>query len=146
MCACLVTLTCPALCNPMDCSPPGLFVHGDSPGKNTRMGCHALLQGSSQPRPPTLQADSLLSEPPGKPIPSPGDLPSPGIEPGSPALQEVSLPTELSGKPFKWITSNSPLSCKVVCFFCFLSHYSACGILFPSQGLNSRALSSENTE
>ena len=29
----------------------------------------------------------------------PGDLPNPGIEPGSPALQEDSLLTELSGKP-----------------------------------------------
>ena len=29
----------------MDCSPPGSSVHGDSPGKNTGMGCHALLQG-----------------------------------------------------------------------------------------------------
>ena len=28
-------------------------------------------------------------------IPSPGDLPDPGIEPGSPALQVNSLPTEL---------------------------------------------------
>ena len=28
-----------------------------------------------------------------------GDLPNPGIEPGSPALQADSLPTELSGKP-----------------------------------------------
>ena len=33
------------LCNPMDCSPPGSTVHGDSPGKNTGVGCHALLQG-----------------------------------------------------------------------------------------------------
>ena len=30
---------------------------------------------------------------------SPGDLLDPGIEPWSPALQAVSLPTELSGKP-----------------------------------------------
>ena len=29
----------------MDCSPPGTSVHGDSPGKNTGVGCHALLQG-----------------------------------------------------------------------------------------------------
>ena len=29
----------------MDCSPPGSSVHGDSPGKNTAVGCHALLQG-----------------------------------------------------------------------------------------------------
>ena len=34
----------------------------------------------------------------GEPIPSPADLPDPGIEPGSPALQADSLPTELSGK------------------------------------------------
>ena len=27
------------------CSPPGSSVHGDSPGKNTGVGCHALLQG-----------------------------------------------------------------------------------------------------
>ena len=32
-------------CDPMDYSPPGSSVHGDSPGKNTRVGCHALLQG-----------------------------------------------------------------------------------------------------
>ena len=42
---CLVTQSCPTLCNPMDCSPPGFSVHGDSPGKNTEVGCHALLQG-----------------------------------------------------------------------------------------------------
>ena len=32
-------------------------------------------------------------------FPSPGDLPQPGIKPGSPALQADSLPTELPGKP-----------------------------------------------
>ena len=32
------------------------------------------------------------------PFPSPGDLPDPGIESGSPALQADSLPTELQGK------------------------------------------------
>ena len=35
----------------------------------------------------------------GQPLPSPADLPNPGIELGSPALQVDSLPTELSGKP-----------------------------------------------
>ena len=30
----------------MDCSLPGSSVHGDSPGKNARVGCHALLQGT----------------------------------------------------------------------------------------------------
>ena len=34
----------------------------------------------------------------GLPFPSPGDLPDPGIEPGSPALQADYLPTELGGK------------------------------------------------
>ena len=32
------------LCDPMDCSPPGSSVHGDSPGKNTGVGSHILLQ------------------------------------------------------------------------------------------------------
>ena len=35
----------------------------------------------------------------GLPCPLAGDLPDPGIEPGTPALQADSLPTELSGKP-----------------------------------------------
>ena len=35
----------------------------------------------------------------GWPIPSPGDLPDPGIKPGSPALQADSLPAELPGMP-----------------------------------------------
>ena len=35
----------------------------------------------------------------GLPFPSPGDLPNPGIEPGFPTLQEVSLPAEPQGKP-----------------------------------------------
>jgi len=34
----------------------------------------------------------------GLPFPSPGDLPNPGIEPRSPALQADSLPTELQGE------------------------------------------------
>ena len=29
----------------MDCGLPGSSVHGDSPGKNTGVGCHFLLQG-----------------------------------------------------------------------------------------------------
>ena len=35
----------------------------------------------------------------GLPIPSPGDLPYPGIEPGSPTLQADALPSEPPGKP-----------------------------------------------
>ena len=36
---CLVTQSCPTLCDPMDCRPPGSSVHGNSPGKNTGVGC-----------------------------------------------------------------------------------------------------------
>ena len=43
-CVCLVTQSCP-ICDPKDCSLPGSSVHGDSPGKNIGVGCHALLQG-----------------------------------------------------------------------------------------------------
>ena len=35
---------------PMDCSPPGFSVHGDSPGKNTGMSSHSLPRVSSPPR------------------------------------------------------------------------------------------------
>ena len=38
----------------------------------------------------------------GLPFPSPGDLPNPGVKPGSPALQADSLPTESPGKPCKY--------------------------------------------
>ena len=41
---CLVTQSCPTLCDLMSCSLPGSSVHGDSPGKSTGMGRHALLQ------------------------------------------------------------------------------------------------------
>ena len=36
--------SCPTLCDPMDCSPPGSSVHGGSPGKKTGVGCRSLLQ------------------------------------------------------------------------------------------------------
>ena len=67
---CLVTQSCPTLCNPMKCDPPGSSVHADAPGKNTGVGCQIPSRGSSQPRDlprsPTLQVDSLQSELPGK--------------------------------------------------------------------------------
>ena len=37
----------------------------------------------------------------GLPFPSPGDLPDPGIEPGSPASQGDALPSEPPGNPMK---------------------------------------------
>ena len=69
---CLVAQLCPTLCDPVDCSPPGSSVHGifqarilewllpfPSPGDLPNPGI--------EPRSPTLQADALTPEPPGKP-------------------------------------------------------------------------------
>ena len=69
---CLVTQSCPTLCNPMDHGLPGSSVYGDSPVKNTGVGCHALLQGifptqGSNPGLPHCRWILLPSEPPGKP-------------------------------------------------------------------------------
>ena len=47
---CLVSRSCPILCDPMDCSPPGPSVQGGSPGKNTAVGCHPSSKGSFQPK------------------------------------------------------------------------------------------------
>ena len=42
----LVSQSCPTLCDPMDCSPPGSSLcPWDSPGKNTGVDCCSLLQG-----------------------------------------------------------------------------------------------------
>ena len=41
---CIVAQSCPTLCSPMDCNLPGSSVHGDSPGKNSGVGFHELLQ------------------------------------------------------------------------------------------------------
>ena len=61
---------------PCGLEPTRLLCPWNSPGKNTEVGCHFLLQGvfrtqgsnpGLKPRSPTLQADCLLAEPPGKP-------------------------------------------------------------------------------
>ena len=61
----------------MDCSPPGCSVHGDSPGKNIGVGCHALLQGifptqgrtshvePVSPAAPSIAGGFFTGEPPG---------------------------------------------------------------------------------
>ena len=60
------------LSDPMDCSPPGSSVHGDSPGENTGVACHALLQGIF----PTQGSNPGLPHcrPPGTPSPLLGSL------------------------------------------------------------------------
>ena len=42
----------------------------------------------------------------GFPFPSPGDLPDPGIEPRSPALQADALPSEPLGKPLQFVSGR----------------------------------------
>ena len=67
-----VTQSCLTLCNPVNCiacQPP---LSLQSPGKNTGLGCHSLLQGVFLTRRLSLGLlphwqISLLSEPPGKP-------------------------------------------------------------------------------
>ena len=74
MCACSVTQSSLIHCDSIDRNPLGSSVHEDSPGKNTGVGCHALLQGifptqgsnPCLPASPALQADFLPTEPPGK--------------------------------------------------------------------------------
>ena len=67
----LVTQSCLTLCDTMDCS-------------------HTLLSVE-------FSRQEYWS---GKTFPSPGDLPHPGIKPGSPASQADSLPSEPPGKPY----------------------------------------------
>ena len=40
---CLVAQSCLTFCEPMDCSLPGSSLHGDSPGRNTGVGCHIFF-------------------------------------------------------------------------------------------------------
>ena len=65
-----IAQSCPTLCDPVDCNLPG------SPS----MGFSRQEYWS------------------GLTFPSPGDLPNPGIEPGSPALQADALTSEPPGK------------------------------------------------
>ena len=111
----LVAQSCLALNDPMDCSPPGSSVHGDSPmnilqARILEWVVMRSFRGSYQPRgsnpglwhcrrilyrSATREAQEYWN---GKCIPSPGDLPQLRIEPRSSALQEGSLSAELPGK------------------------------------------------
>ena len=64
----LFTQLCPTLGDPMDSSPSGFFVYGDSPGKDTCPPPGDLPNLGIESRSPALQADSLSSEPSGKPL------------------------------------------------------------------------------
>ena len=87
-------------------------VHGILQARILEWVAFPFSSGSSQPRDrtqvshiaggfftswATREAQEYWS---GWPIPFPADLPDPGIEPGTSALQVDSLPTELSGNPY----------------------------------------------
>ena len=42
---CLVTQSCPTLCDLINCSPPASSFYEDSPSKTAGVSCHALPQG-----------------------------------------------------------------------------------------------------
>ena len=123
----LAAKSCPALCDPSDYKPSGSSVHGGSPGKNTRMSSHALLQGifptqGSKPGLPHCRRILCHLSHQGSPRklewdPTPKDIPDPGIEPGSPALQVDSSPAELPGKHtnslphLRWIQTGYEIHC-----------------------------------
>ena len=49
-CCCLVTKLCPALCDPMDCSPPGSPVHGILQSRILEWVAISISRGSPWPR------------------------------------------------------------------------------------------------
>ena len=100
----LVAQPCPTLCDPMHYTPPGSSAHGILQARILEWVAFPFSRGSSQQGlnsgSPTLQVDSLPSDPAGKPkntgVGSPsllqGIFPAQGLNPGSPALQADSLP------------------------------------------------------
>ena len=81
----LVAESCPALCKPIDYRLPGCSVHGDSPGKNTGVGCHASSRRSSQPRDQTPVSRFLVPSIYRK-------HPFTGIPPSTPARRQLQWP------------------------------------------------------
>ena len=95
---CYAVLSCSIVSDslrPHEPYPPGSSVDGDSPGKNTGVGCHALLQEIFPTQGLNLHYKRILYHLShrGNPrilewvaYPFSRDLPDPGIKPGSPAL------------------------------------------------------------
>ena len=109
-----VTQLCPTLPNPMDCSLPGSSVHGIFQARVLEWGAIACSNSKSLVKSlsrvllfATLQTVACQAPPSmgfsrqeywsGLPFPSPGDLPNPGLEPRSPALEADALTSEPPG-------------------------------------------------
>ena len=74
----LFAQSCPTVCNPMDCSPPGSSVHGVLQARILEWVAIPFSRGSSQPRDRTQVSCTagrfFTTEPPGKPTPASGPL------------------------------------------------------------------------
>ena len=121
-----VVQSCLTLCDPMDYTLCGIlqarkwvaFPFSRRSSQSTVWTPVSCIAGGFFISWATREAQEYWS---GQPIPSPLDLPDPGIEPGSPALQADSLPTELSGKPqFKKIQF---ILLKKLSFFLFFIYW-----------------------
>ena len=77
----------------------------------------------------------------GLPFPSPGDLPNPGIKPGSPTLQVDSLPAEPPGKPKECQTISKMNSTNQIMLGNFLLDFIMCGLCIHSSSLECRLFS-----
>ena len=108
-CAVLNCSVCPTLCDPHGLQPAKLLcLWGILQARILEWVAMPFSRGSSQPRSPELQVDSLPSELPGKPKNTWvgslsilwGGLPDPGRDLGSLALQVDSSPAKLPGRPF----------------------------------------------
>ena len=86
--------SCPTLCDPMDCGPPGSSVHGILQARILKWVAISFSRRSSWPRNQTRV--SCIA---GRFFTNWAGLPNPGIEPRSSALQVDSLPSEPPGKP-----------------------------------------------
>ena len=63
LCVCSVTQSCPTLCDLMDSSLPDYSIHGILQARILEWVAFSFSRECSQPRSPTLQADSSLGKP-----------------------------------------------------------------------------------
>ena len=121
----LVIQSWPTLWNPKNYKPPASSIHENLLAKILEWVAFPFSWGSSQPRSPTLQADSLPAEPQGKPrntgvdshSPSPGDLLTQESNPGLLHCRETLYQLSYEGSPITYyITLFSRLQIRIIIF------------------------------
>ena len=86
--------SCPTLCNPIDGSPPRLPRPWDSPGKNTGVGCHFLLQCRK------VKSESEVAQ----------SCPTPS-KPMDCSLPGSSIPGTLQARILEWVSISFSNAC-----------------------------------